>query len=94
MSENLVTVVPKDADVPHPYDSKQRIKVGGEQMRMCGQVRRLIRRNQVTIENKAAAPAKGKDSVESPSEDKTPVKKKTARKSAPGHQSKSVSTES
>jgi len=99
MADETKWILPRDENVPHPYNSKLRIKKEGEEMRVCGQVRRLARRQQVTIldakpePEKKPAPAKGSDDTpETPKKEKE-TKKKTARKTVAGHQSKPVSSD-
>lgn len=90
MEEKLVRVIPVDGDVPHPYDSNKKIKKGGEDMRLCGQVRRLIRRNQVKLDLKDPSDNKESDT----SEGDKPTKSKSTKRKGKGHQSKPSTTES
>ena len=76
-----VTVKPRDKNVPHPYDSRKTIKFPSETFPhgLCGQLRRLIRRNQVTLDTPEKADDKSK---------------KSKREGGKGHQPKEISTDS
>lgn len=81
-----VTVKPRDKNVPHPYDSTKAIKFPSETFPagLCGQLRRLIRREQVTLDEPEKAVKK---------EESTKAKK-PKRKGGKGHQAKPTTTES
>lgn len=99
MADETKWILPRDGNVPHPYNSKLRIKKEGEEMRVCGQVRRLTRRKQVQVldakpeAEKKPSKKKDSDSTDSGDADKKPVTKKAVGKKA-GHQPKDKSTES
>ena len=82
-----VTVKPRDKNVPHPYDSRKMVRFPSETFPcLCGQLRRLIRRNQVILDT----PEKADKKDESPKADAKTKK----RKGGKGHQAKPVSTDS
>ena len=87
-----VFIIPKDGNVPHPFDSRKRIDVKGEEVTFDGQVRRLIRRGQVAL-GKAEKPAKPESTEETKPDEEKP-KPKGKGKGKKGHQPKEKSTES